>query len=450
MNKDGTAMGEGLKATPKAAGAERAEPAGEMQPFGEVTKDGETRCQGTTDIESTLWGIFVLAFITLFSCPASGFSQTTATWGGGTGNWLGSTSNWSCSSRRSSSCPPTGPGWDARIGTANDGTVNLNKPTTIGRLVLGDGAQGTLNVSGRDWLTGETITVGQTTSGTLNIGSHGEVNDINGIIGYLSGSLGTVSVTGKGSQWNNWGTLEVGNHGQGSLTISGGGQVRDTTGDVGNSKMGSGTVTVTGAGSKWYSSQSLNIGVYGAGTLDVANGGLVAATGERHHPGTITIGTHGAVNASGGTLQGNVVNDGILDPVNVTTIIGNYLQGSGGTTILDAAGGSIGNYGQLDITGNAILNGTLDIDFIDGFVPANGETFDFINVGGTGNFSGLNIVVNGIGGTYTDSFINGQWDFTANSDPPPDPAPEPGTQALLATALVGMAVFNGKKHSVPT
>ena len=50
------------------------------------------------------------------------------------------------------------------------------------------------------------------------------------------------------------------------------------------------------------------------------------------------------------------------------------------TLILELAGPQPGSgYDQLEISGLATLNGTLELSYLDGFSPSAGESFDFFN-----------------------------------------------------------------------
>jgi outer membrane autotransporter protein len=93
-----------------------------------------------------------------------------------------------------------------------------------------------------------------------------------------------------------------------------------------------------------------------------------------------------------GTIQGNVVNNGIVSPGNPTgtlTISGNYLQNSGGTLRIGVGGAATGQFGVLAISGHATLGGTLQIVPINGFQLAVGNKLTFLTATGgvSGNFS---------------------------------------------------------------
>ncbi len=433
-------------------------------------------CQRKTNPRAAFWCMAVLVLIVSF--PVAGLCQDPATtgpaniayWNGGNGAWFGSGggTNWVCqvSGSEYNCVPPNDASWTAVIGAAGpnlNGNVGLtlNSSTTVGALLVGNGTNGSLVVTGGNTpgptLTAGTIVVGVTHSGStpapdsMTISNGAIVNDLNGYIGDHGSatkvSNGVVTVTGAGSQWNNSGTLEVGHNGNGTLNISAGGSVSAAVGVIGANGFSTGTVNLSGNGSTLTSS-FLNVGLNGTGTLTVGSGTTVTAP-------QILIGTLGTVNVGqgcpactpstlGGTLVGNVTNNGTLDPLTVTNIVGNYSQGGGGTTILDVS--SATSYGQLDVSGNVEVGGTLDLDFTHGFDhPLVGTTFDLINY--TGSFSNDGLVVDLIGCgncriNPLSSFANGQFTVTIMSTPA-----EPETLVLLAISLIAMVVFVGRMRN---
>jgi hypothetical protein len=107
-------------------------------------------------------------------------------------------------------------------------------------------------------------------------------------------------------------------------------------------------------------------------TLDVLAGGTLG--GNRSIVGD--------VNNLGGTVAAGA-SDGIL------TINGNYVQGATGTLLVQLSGTTPGTqYDQLVVSGNAALDGVLRVDFLNNFVPPNGQTFNIVQAGAvTGRFS---------------------------------------------------------------
>jgi len=148
----------------------------------------------------------------------------------------------------------------------------------------------------------------------------------------------------------------------------------------------------------------------------------------------------------------------MLDPVTVTNIVGNYTQGGGGTTVLDVFGTGTGclstpsastcvpTVGQLDVSGNVDLSGTLDIDFTH-FQPPTGTVLDILNYSGSFSESGLVVDLIGCGTCNLSPLFgasNGEFKVTVMHTPA-----EPETLVLLAISLIAMAVFVGRmRHSI--
>jgi hypothetical protein len=112
------------------------------------------------------------------------------------------------------------------------------------------------------------------------------------------------------------------------------------------------------------------------------------------------------------TLNGNSVLDGAgtLDPtvynvagevspggngsVGAIKIVGNYIQDAGGSVQFDFGGITAGNtYDLLTITGSATLDGTANLDLVNGFSPSSGTNFTPLTSTG---LSGVFATVNGV------------------------------------------------------
>ena len=93
--------------------------------------------------------------------------------------------------------------------------------------------------------------------------------------------------------------------------------------------------------------------------------------------------TTGNIEYAGGYSFGNSpaavpVDNVLLDPSN--------------TLILDVGGSTPGSgYDRLDISGLATLDGTLDVDLMDGFTPSAGQSFDLFAGPTSGRFSQVNL-----------------------------------------------------------
>jgi hypothetical protein len=114
------------------------------------------------------------------------------------------------------------------------------------------------------------------------------------------------------------------------------------------------------------------------------SGGTLGGSGTLNVP---------SLNMSGGTLTGglqiaaNISNmAGTITPGSSPgsmVINGNYAQGPNGTLLMEIAGPASSQYDQLIVNGNATLGGTLRVNLLGGYVPADGETFTFVQSTGT-------------------------------------------------------------------
>jgi hypothetical protein len=176
-------------------------------------------------------------------------------------------------------------------------------------------------------------------------------------------------------------------------------------------------------------------------TLTSGGDYIQAGVGSTQVIGTLTatsnvVNIHGGVVfGNGGIINGNVTMNGEISPAaaisgtdvplsaGALTINGNYTMTSNGTFNLGLGGLTPGTqFGFLGISGNALIDGTLNVNLLNNFFPAVGDTFTFLTSGGTvsGTFAftnGLNIgngeVLNVI---YGSNFIELATAFLATTD----------------------------------
>jgi PEP-CTERM motif len=126
----------------------------------------------------------------------------------------------------------------------------------------------------------------------------------------------------------------------------------------------------------------------------------------------------------------------------VLNVNGNFTLNPDGTLTLVVAGTTPGTqYSQLNITGTGTFNGTIDLDFVDGFAPTAGETFDFISMGGLTTPTNATFHVDGLapGFTFDPMFTSTGFSIEATNDGVPTSTPEPATIALTSTGLAALA-----------
>ena len=71
------------------------------------------------------------------------------------------------------------------------------------------------------------------------------------------------------------------------------------------------------------------------------------------------------------------------------TMNGNFNQLPNGVLVIEVTGLAPGQFDVLAVSGDVTLNGTLEVRFLDGFLPKQGDHVDFLQAGGTvsGNFA---------------------------------------------------------------
>jgi autotransporter-associated beta strand protein len=116
--------------------------------------------------------------------------------------------------------------------------------------------------------------------------------------------------------------------------------------------------------------------------------GAISGSGAliKEGSGILTVGSL-AVGAL--TVNGGAISPG--SPIGTATIDGTYTQSSGGTLHIDLS--SPVSFDQLVVTGNALIDGTLDVSLVNGFTPSLGDTFGFLTANGGfgGAFASLNL-----------------------------------------------------------
>lgn len=268
------------------------------------------------------------------------------------------------------------------------------------------GSHGTVTVTGpgSNWSNSQGLYVGNYGTGTLTIEGGGTVSSLYGYVGWVPGSEGTVTLTGVGSTWTNSASLFVGSGGTGTLTIADGATVSSVNGYVGALYSGHGTMTVTGAGSTWTSSASLFVGDDGIGTLAIANGGTVSNTDgylgrSGFSFGTVTVTGGGSTWINSGNLFVGHDGTGTLAIANGATVsntdgsLGRSAV-SLGTATVTGAGSAWTNSGNLVIgdAGTGMLT-----------IAAGGQVSGAIGIVGNDTGSHGTVTVTGTISAWTNS-----------------------------------------------
>jgi T5SS/PEP-CTERM-associated repeat protein len=194
------------------------------------------------------------------------------------------------------------------------------------------------------------------------------------------GSAGSINVTGTNSSWYAANNLFVG------------GEYKGPDG-------GAGSVLVQNSGTL-RAGPLLFISPSGTVTLD-STGQIAVGRGAFAGPGTFSV-TSGGKLLGSGTVQGDVVvAAGKFAPGGSPgnfTIDGSFQQQTGGEMDILIGGVTAGSgFCQVNITGDATLGGTLNVIFINGFIPPAGQTVTILNAAGV---SGTFAQVNGASVTY--------------------------------------------------
>jgi T5SS/PEP-CTERM-associated repeat protein len=269
-------------------------------------------------------------------------------------------------------------------------TRNYTEVDTSGKITLGNqtGSQGTLTVTGQSSMLqaiGE-VDVGYSGKGSLSVLAGAEVSIVNRptasnnlFVGDLTGSSGSVLVSGSGSRLTVEGLAIVGYQGTGTLTVANAGYA-DLDDLVVAYGGGPASVLVEGAGTKLEVTDQFDVGAPGTGSLRITSGAqvvldtnFIADIGEGSGSnGSISISGAGSIfSSSTGIYNGGV---------------GTIRLGNGGTgSIVISSGGrmitSAPDYIAADV-GDGAGKGSVTINGIGSNWTAQGE-FD-VGRGGNG------------------------------------------------------------------
>jgi T5SS/PEP-CTERM-associated repeat protein len=300
-------------------------------------------------------------------------------------------------------------GVGASLSSANDiivanmgaGNLVVSQPAVISAsddLLVGiaDGSTGNvfLDMLGTVANIADTVVVGQTGTGLIQVTGGARLNADETIVGQNAAGQGTVTVSGNGSLWHQANTMTIGEAGQGVMQVLS--QARAETASVilGNQASGNGTMTVTSVGSSWDINGFLTMSGSGQSTLNVVDGGRVSATGVTRigtaatgegrlvvtganslfsTGGTLSVGETGygslRVTSGGRTTSGSAVigdnagsrGEAVVDGINsVWAVTGTLLVSDPGEATLTVSnGGVLSTTGAITVgaAGEVLLSG---------------------------------------------------------------------------------------------
>lgn len=373
----------------------------------------------------------------------------------------------------------------------NGGAVDLLKRLELRRSeVVVDGGSGTQDSRlfvGESSTDGGTIKIEADSRFTVSDGAKVEV-------GYLGSPNGEVLVdaaaasneraplliTGEGSSLNAFGSVAIGFFDHGVAAVENGGTLLAQQVSLGVGPQSSGDLTVSGMGSN-LSARVVNVGgASGAvGTLEIEDGatatvferlvvnpmGAVWVMGDSSIvigpdaidpvPGSLVIGPGGELWGTGSIFtnranNGGVDNFGTLYPGSspgVITIDGNYFQDEIGTLVVEIAGTEAGaQYDVLNVLGDVTIEGDVIFQFIDNFVPREGQTFDFLVADGVVDLTAASFEIGKLapGFEFDIEYLNGRIQMKALTDGSPVPLP-PGLLMLSPAAAILLRLRRRKR-----
>ncbi len=291
-------------------------------------------------------------------------------------------------------------------------TYSLTVGYTGKGTILVDGADGSGHPSLLDTQGLEIATLASAT-GEATVSNGGRVESANFYMASLGG-IATLTVTGTGSTLvqSSTSTITIGHatNGMAKINVLNGGLIDSGTGAIMIHATGSIVLDGTAAAGTFNADGaitvrgSVQIGTSspGAGGMLNVNAGLTVDGGSVHlsrgvlNANTIALANDGTFDFDGGTLhvddfQNNLTNEGgTLAPgksTGHTDITGNYTQLDAATLEIEIGGVVPGLWDTIAVTGNAILDGTIQVALLNGFQPVLGNSFTILtttfgNVGG--------------------------------------------------------------------
>jgi subtilase-type serine protease len=270
----------------------------------------------------------------------------------------------------------------------------------------------------------------------------GTINNAGTLTSSFLDNYGSVSNTGL----MNAQAFGFANEAGGTLKNSGEFQSANFTTFANSNVLNTGTITIAG---------NDTIPVVGGA---FRNDGTVNLTAGPNIPAQMQVTGTGTLSGTG-TINGNVFMQGIMAPGDSTglfTINGSLTDTSSASFLEDINGAGPGQNGELKITGDVTLAGSLDVDLLNGFVPQADGSWVLLQYDGTltGMFSGEVFPSDGLDWSvvYDTADHEVLLDVTGveSGGGGGTNVPEPGTGALLLSAVAMMLAcsrFRKRAHA---
>ncbi len=302
------------------------------------------------------------------------------------------------------------------VGTADtDGILQVTQPWST--------SNSPINMAGGQ-ITGSTITNNHASTGirgrgtitarvvnTSTISANGgrlilsnSINDYTDPVGQLSAASGDLEIAGTTAPFAGQLTVSGGNEffvnsssGMGLAAASAvslsSGHLRST----GNLTFAGGTISVSGSSESVISAEGVNKTLwFESGTNTTLNQNLRVAASLRTaiFSGANFSGGGSLVNDAGSQLDAlaganlgvTLVNEGVVNIAGVTQTgrvdMNDFVQASNGSLNMQLAGTLLTDFDRLIVSGAAQLDGTLDVQLLNGFMPDLGDTFPILSATG--------------------------------------------------------------------
>lgn len=211
--------------------------------------------------------------------------------------------------------------------------------------------------------------VGYNNDGRLDILNGAHVINTNTILGFNSGSSGSMSLQGVGTTLTS--SLSLGNWGDSTLSVRDGAAVSSEHGSIASYNGVSGLATIDGSNSSWTVNSVLTVGSGGDGMLNIMNGADVSSTKASVGKGSGSVGIT-TINGTGstftlndlsyvgysGTGEVNIINGGNF--INSSEIRFGYNSGSNGRLNVSNNGSFASKYVTFGWDENSNGTGTID------------------------------------------------------------------------------------------